>query len=97
MAMCKYEDCRIDIQPLIDMFLDEDIPVAAYNKGIQLNVDDENGITHSYYPTTLKAVFHKFNGQPGGKFPPSRSVPDVTIKKMIAYCKHPETIQNLFL
>lgn len=96
MAMCRYEDCRLEIQPIIDMFLDADIPVAAYNRGIQLNVDDEDGITHSYYPTTCKAVFHKYNGQPGGKYPPSCSVSNVPLKEMIAYCKNPNSIQKLF-
>lgn len=97
MAMCRYEDCRLEIQPIIDMFLDADIPVAAYNRGIQLNVDDEDGITHSYYPTTCKAVFHKFNGRDKyGKYSPPKTIENITVKQMITYCKNPDTIQKLF-
>lgn len=87
-----YSEIRPDLRWIADWLEDDHLQYKSYNNGIQFNVTDENGIIHSYYPTTGTALFHKSNERGGG----SKTLRNQTLEQFLYYIRNPILIRNLF-
>lgn len=61
MASNLYREIREDLRYVADILEDNEFQYKVYNRGIQFNVIDSDGIIQSFYPTSGTMLFHASN------------------------------------
>lgn len=56
-----YDEIREDLKYVAEMLEDNEFEYKVYNRGVQYNAKDINGITHSFWPTTGTIMLHRSN------------------------------------
>ena len=88
-----YSETRSDLRWIADELEDLELTYKIYNYGVQYNVEDLNGIIHSYYPTTGTMLFHASNDRNDRR---SKVIRDASFEEFVSYVTEPERIQELF-
>lgn len=91
---CTFEELRDDLREIAITLYKNGFRCRAYNKGIQFNVPDRDGIIHEFYPTTGTIVFHISNLKEGRN--KTKIFRDKDIEWFMEYLNAPEKIKGMF-
>lgn len=89
-----YSEIREDLRWIADVLEDNDFEYAAYNRGVQFNAKDRNGIIHSFYPTTGTALYHWSNNKADRTF--TKTVRNQSLRDFMNMLDRPQSIRDLF-
>ena len=93
MASNMYREIREDLRYVADILEDNEFQYKAYNNGIQFNAVDNDGIIHSFCPTSGTMLFHASNEREDGR---TKSIKYGSIEKFMWMLKNPQEIKKLF-
>lgn len=89
-----YSEIREDLRWVADTLEDHEFEYSAYNKGVQYNAKDRNGIIHTFYPTTGSIIFHWSNNRADSKL--VKTFRDRDLDYFMNMLEQPKEIRNLF-
>ena len=86
-----YEDLTDEQKHVADVLAANEIQYKIFNKGVQFNVMDLDGIWHSYYPSTGTLLLRKGNGTNI-----TQSFTNITLDKLVKGMKFKHLTQYYF-
>lgn len=90
-----YSEIREDLRWIADVLEDNDFEYAAYNRGVQFNAKDRNGIIHSFYPTTGTCLYHWSNDKADRNL--TKTIRKQTLNDFMKMLDRPQAIKALFV
>ena len=88
-----YPEIRPEFMWLAEKLDAEGLQYKVYNRGIQFNVTDADGVIQTYYPSTGTILFHASNEKSDRR---TKVLRDKSIETFLAYVTERGRIQNLF-
>lgn len=85
-----YGEIQPEYQWIADKLEDMELEYKAYNRGIQYNVTDADGIIQTYYPSTGTIVFHASNDRR------IKTLKERSLDDFLSFITETGAIKNLF-
>lgn len=93
MTSNTYREIKEELRYIADILDENNFCYKVYNRGVQFNIKDIEGVIHSFYPTTGTMLFHASNDRSDRR---TKTIREGSLDRFLRMLKNPEQIKNYF-